>query len=96
MQVHRDMAGGWWPSKGVVYRTPAQWLPRKAVRFDDLVDHMSQVVLHRPATPRLLRACSEATGVKARERITAEHPLVRWNMHRLLATLLDSPAHLTR
>jgi hypothetical protein len=34
--------------------------------------------------------------VRASERITADHPLVRWNMFRLLSTVLDSPAHLTR
>ena len=96
MQIHRDMAGGWWPNKGLTYHRPAQWLPKKAVRFDDLVDHVSQVVLHRRATSRLVRACSEATGVRASERITADHPLVRWNMFRLLSTVLDSPAHLTR
>lgn len=96
MQVHRSLAGGWWPSKGATYRKPARWLPDRSVRFDRLVDHMSRTVLHRRATPRMLEACCQATGVKPHERITADHPLVRWNMHRLLTTLLDSPAHLTR
>jgi uncharacterized protein DUF1800 len=96
MDVHRSLAGSWWPTKGAIYHKPAHWLPTKSVRFDHLVDHVSQVVLHRRSTHRLLTACCQATGVKPHERITADHQLVRWNMHRLLATMLDSPAHLTR
>ena len=96
MSVHSSLAGGWWPSDGAHYRKPAAWLPRKTVRFDALVDSMSQRILHRRATPRLLKACCEATGCKPHERITADHGLVRWGMHRLLSVLLDSPVHLTR
>ena len=54
MPVHRSMAGGWWPTDGAHYRKPAAWLPRKTVRFDALVDSMSQRILHRRAT----RGCS--------------------------------------
>ena len=57
---------------------------------------MSQRILHRPATARLLKACCEATGCKPHERITDDHPLVRWSMYQLLSVFLDSPAHLTR
>ena len=96
MAVHQSLAGGWWPSHGIAYRKPAQWLPASSVRFDDLVDHVAQQLLHQHASTRLLRACCQATGCKPHERITARHGLVRWNMHRLLSTVLDSPAFLTR
>ncbi|MDF1602552.1 DUF1800 domain-containing protein [Nocardioides sp. YIM 152315] len=96
MEVHQSLAAGWWPTAGAHYRRPEAWLPRRRVRFEDLVDDLSRRILHRRATPRLLKACCQATGCKPRERITADHDLVRWGMYRLLATLLDSPAHLTR
>jgi hypothetical protein len=96
MQVHRSLAGGWYPARGAAYRKPVGWLPGRSVRFDRLVDHISRQVLHRRATPRLVKACAEATGVKPHERITADHAIVRWQMPQLLSTLLDSPAHLTR
>lgn len=96
LSVHRSLAGGWWPSRGIRYPKPASWLPARTVRFDALVDHMSRLVLHQPASKRLLKACSQATGCKPRERITREHDLVRWGMPRLLTTLLDSPDFMTR
>lgn len=96
MQVHYSLAGGWWPKTGVGYRTPAQWLPKKAIRFDQLVDHLSQELLGRRSTGRLLTACCQAVDVKPHERITADHGLVKWSFARLLVTFLDSPAHLTR
>lgn len=96
MQVHYALCGGWWPRHGVGYRKPAQWLPRKSIRFDELVDHLSQELLGRRSTSRLLTACCQAVDVKPHERITAQHGLVKWSFPRLLVTFLDSPAHLTR
>ncbi len=96
MEVHWAMSGGWWPREDITYRAPADWLPGRAVRFDGLVDHLSRSLLGRRSTSTLLRACCEAVAVDAGERITADHPVVRWSFARVLATVLDSPAHLTR
>jgi Protein of unknown function (DUF1800) len=96
MQVHLNMSGGWWPKTGAVYHPAAWWVPRFPIRFDQLVDHLSQVILHRRSTAQLLKACCQAVGIRPRERITRDHGLVQWNMGRLLTTLLDSPAFLTR
>ena len=68
----------------------------RPIRFDVLVDHLSQLILHRRSTALLLEACCQAVDVEPRERITRDHGLVRWNMPRLLTTFLDSPAFLTR
>jgi uncharacterized protein (DUF1800 family) len=94
--VHQTMSGGWWPKKDAVYLRPVQWLPGRRVRFDRLVDHMSRKILGRPATAVLQRAASQATGYAATTVITADHPLVRWKMPRLVTVLLDSPTHFTR
>ncbi|MGB0101718.1 MAG: DUF1800 domain-containing protein [Nocardioides sp.] len=96
MRVHMDLAGGWWPDQGVRYRGDASWVPHFPIRFEALVDHLSRTILHRPATPELVRACCQVVDVSPREQIRRDHAIVRWSMHRLLATLLDSPAFLTR
>ncbi|MCD4535395.1 DUF1800 domain-containing protein [Nocardioides sp. cx-169] len=95
-ELHYTMSGGWWPTAGTGYRRPGQWLPRRRIRFDVLVDHLCQQLLGRRSTATLLKACSEAVGVGRREVITREHDLVRWSMPRLLTTLLDSPYHLRK
>lgn len=96
MSVHMDLAGTWWPDNGIKYRTPEQWVPRFPMRFDRLVDHLSRVLLHRPASSTLLQACCEAVDVQPHEKITRDHGVVKWNMYRLLSTFLDSPTFLTR
>ncbi|GAW48457.1 MULTISPECIES: DUF1800 family protein [unclassified Nocardioides] len=96
MSIHINMAGGWWPRTGATYRPVGWWVPRYPIRFDLLVDHLSQVILHRRSTAQLLEACCQAVDVRPHERITRDHGVVKWNWYRLLTTFLDSPAFLTR
>ncbi len=100
METHWAMSGGWWPKDGIRYRSAQAWLPSKRVRFDVLVDHLSQQLLGRHSTARLLKACVEVCPgdwhVRPSSKIEADHPLVRWGFHRVLATILDSPDHFTR
>lgn len=96
LDVHQSLAGGRYPTRDVRYRTPGSWLPERAIRFDALVDHLCRSVLGRTSTDRLLKAACQVTGIGPRERITRDHALVRYKMTHLLATLLDTPAHMTR
>lgn len=96
LETHYSLSGGWWPKKGIVYRTPRSWLPASRIRFDLLVDHLSRTLLGRPSTAKLLRVACEASGCKPAELITAQHRIVKWDMPRLLTAFLDSPTHLTR
>jgi hypothetical protein len=96
LDLHMTLSGGWWPSTGVSYLTPAQWLPAEAVRFDDLVEHLCNRMLHLTTPPGVLVACSQAVGEAADAVITANHPLVKWSFPRLLSTVLDTPHHLKR
>ncbi len=96
MELHFVLSGGWWPKAGVTYRSAGQWLPQRSIRFDVLVDHLCQQLLGRRSTSAMLRACCEHLAVGPRERITRDHGVVRWNMPRLLTTILDSPMFLTR
>ncbi len=96
MRTHYAMSGGWWPKVDARYRGPASWAPRYPIRFEAFVEHLSQELLHRQASPALVKACCQALGVSARERITRDHAVIRWGMPRLLTTFLDSPAFYTR
>lgn len=96
LDVHYTMSGGWWPTAGATYRTPASWLPATRIRFDHLVDHLARTMHGRGSTSVLLKAACEATGCTPATVITASHGLVRWDMARLLTVLLDCPTHMTR
>lgn len=97
MEQHWNMSGGWWPGKGVTYRQPVEWMPAPSFRFDELVSHLSRQLLHQPATRQLQAACRQAVGdVSASTVISATHPVIKWNFHRLLVTFLDSPTHMAR
>ena len=61
------MAGGWWPNGEVDLphrRVPS--CPQPGIRFDELVDHLSRVLLGRRSTSRLLKAACEGCDVAAR------------------------------
>ena len=96
MGTHYSMANGWWPNKGIQYRTPVSWLPTPTTRFDDLVEHLAQRILHRHAGDTLQKACREAVGLSASTLIDKDHALVRWQFGRLLTTFFDSPDFLRR
>ena len=94
LELHWGLSGGWWPSKDVTYRRPESWVPKKGLKFRDLVDSVSRDMLHRPASKHLLVTATRATGCRAGEKITRDHELVEWGFPRLLAAVLDSPDHL--
>ncbi|HWJ81409.1 MAG TPA: DUF1800 domain-containing protein [Nocardioides sp.] len=95
---HRLVAHGWWPSRdiGATYRPDDWWAPRLPIRYDALVDHVSRVILGRPATDALLDAACLALEVSREERIDADHAVVTWRMGDVLTTVLDTPAHYHR
>jgi uncharacterized protein (DUF1800 family) len=98
-QEHYNMAGTWWPKQDATYQPLASWVPitgTQSVRFDALVDSISQRMLCRTASQRVQEAAAAATGLTAGTAITLNHSLVKWGMPALLTTLLDSPEHLTR
>ncbi len=95
-RMHWDLASGTRPSRDVRYRKPQRWLPRKRLRLDRYVDHLSRTLLGRRSTRTMLKAVCQATGYPPEERIDKRHPLARGEFVRVAAVLLDSPAHLTR
>ena len=95
-KTHWVLSGGWYPAKGARYRPRASWFPEYPIRFDMLVDYLSVRLLQRHSTATLLQACCEMVGYGPGEQITRRHRLVRSGIPYVLATVLDSPAHLTR
>jgi hypothetical protein len=91
--MHHSMSGSWWPTRaqGMVYRKPAKWIPQMPMRLDELIDHLSQQLLHQHASPVLVKACCRAVGYDRDEKITRTHPLTAWGIPSLLTTILDSP-----
>jgi uncharacterized protein (DUF1800 family) len=96
LSTHYVLSGGWWPTEDIHYRKPKSWLPKASVRFDVLVDHMSQQILHRHSSSTLLKACCQAVDAKPGTVVDQDHPVLRWLFPRLLTTFLDSPAHFRR
>lgn len=95
-RFHWLAAGGWWGAPGVSWNTGRYWVPNHVSRFDELVDHLSRRIHGRPANRRLVRAAVEATGFAATTRIDKSHRLANGLMVRVLAVLLDHPAHMYR
>ncbi|MGI8645909.1 MAG: DUF1800 domain-containing protein [Nocardioides sp.] len=96
LSFHYGMSGGWWPTLDVRHLEPKERIPELPIRFDELVDHLSRVLLHDASTAQLLKACCEAVGCRPNDKVDKEHAVVRWQMPQLLTTLLDSPTFFTR
>ena len=94
--MHWAMVAGWWGDSRVAYKPVSSWLPQPKIAFDRYVDHLARRLHGRPATPRLVRAASLATGVQPTEIITAKHEVAHWLGVRLLGVLLDHPGHMSR
>lgn len=96
LDLHWTMSGAWWPSEGISYRRPVDWLPSPTVTFSDLVEHLSRQILHTSTPPGLLTAATQAVGTAPQDVVSADHPVVKWKFSRLLTTVLDSPYFLKR
>lgn len=92
MSLHWSMACASWPTTDVAFRPYAAWLPAGSTpQFGDLVDHLSRLLLHRPASATLVKSCVEITGITARTGLHRRAALAAWDWSRLLGAVLDSP-----
>ncbi len=96
LDLHYTLAGGWWPSDAVTYPTVAARLPELPARFDEIVDHVSRLLLQRPATEALQKACQQMLHIPPRQVFRSVGDFGEWNMTLLLGTVLNSPAHAVR
>jgi uncharacterized protein (DUF1800 family) len=92
MAMHWNMAGKWYPTKQIDFKQPLDFLPTAQLPFRDFVDHLSRVLLHRPATSELLQACCLAAEYQPSTVVKATSDLFAWRWPRIAAAVLDSPA----
>jgi len=95
-RVHHLLAGGYQPSRDVSYVDPQDWLPRLPATLGEVVDSISRRLLARPANDTLQQAISIRLGMERSTRIRSRDDMPEWRMVRLLASVLDTPAHLSR
>lgn len=93
-RMHWLLAGGHHPTLDVTYRSTPSWFPERRLRYDAFVDHLARTLTGRNSTPTLVRACCEASG--RRPRATVGHSSGRPLVTRTIATILDTPGHMTR
>ena len=97
MDVHWQLANGHWPdgrSRYQARRRVAARARRSASTSSSTTSASSCCT--GAATGRLLKACCKATECSPRTYIIEDHELTQWKFGRLLATILDSPAHFSR
>ncbi|VXB56417.1 DUF1800 domain-containing protein [Nocardioides sp. AX2bis] len=95
-RIHHVVGGGYYPNDDITYRRQRAWLPRLPATFEQVVDHLANQLLHRRATPALVRACCQVMDSSPSEKVTRDHKLLRYGMPRVLLTVLDSPEHFLR
>ncbi|MFT4288493.1 DUF1800 domain-containing protein [Nocardioides sp.] len=91
LNLHANMAGGWWPTEDITYHPPADWTPTLPIAFRDLVDHLARLLHHRPSTASVLEGACLATGTSPDTTVTSGSDLFTWRAPQLLAALLDHP-----
>ncbi len=95
-EAHLSAAGGWWPTGQVRYREPLSFLPRLPATLGQVVEHVSKELLSRPATRELRAAVSAKLDLRLDHELRSPDEFGGWRMVPLLATVLDTPAHMSR
>ena len=96
MKIHWYAVNGNWPSAGVTYRKPMDWLPQLPTMFSNVVDYVVRSTLFMPCTATMLKAACVATDCRPTEIIDEMHPLTTYRFPCLLVSILDSPEHYSR
>jgi hypothetical protein len=93
-RMHWLLAGGHHPTLDVTYRSARSWFPEPSLRYGALVDHLARSLTGTGSTTQLVRACCEASGRRSGMRVGlgSRDSVVT----RTLATILDTPRHMTR
>ncbi len=96
LYLHQALANRWKEPYGVVYPPLADQLPVLPASLDVIVDHVSRQVLQLPATPQLQRAVLQVVDMPAGQEVRTAAEFGESRMTQLLATMLNSPAHMRR
>ena len=94
-RIHKNLASGYFPREGIVYKSIDFWLGTTPVRFDELVDRLCRLLLGKASNAQLLETAVLAVKVRADAMVDRAHRAAR-RMPTLLLALLDTPDHMTR
>jgi uncharacterized protein (DUF1800 family) len=94
--VHKNVAGGYFPRSGVTYRRDTSWLPPLPATLGQVVNSVAKKLLARPASPALKDAVAARLDLPLSYTVRTPDDFQRWRIVPMLATVLDSPDHMTR
>ncbi len=94
--VHKNVAGGYFPRTAVTYRRDSSWLPPLPATLSQIVNSVSKQVLARAASPTLQDAVAARLELPLSFTVRTPDDFQKWRIVPLLATVLDSPDHMTR
>jgi hypothetical protein len=80
----------------VTYRKDASWLPPLPATLSQVVNFVSKQVLARAASPTLKDAVAARLELPLSFAVRTPDDMQKWRIVPLLATVLDSPDHMTR
>jgi hypothetical protein len=92
-RMHYTVAANDVTVTGMTLPPTSSWLPEMPATVGEVIDHVSRLLLARPATPTVLQSAGRRMNLElSREVQTVED----WRVRQLLAALLDTPAHMFR
>jgi hypothetical protein len=96
--MHWNLAGGYWPTQDVVYRSPGAFLPAGSFTVAEYADHLCRLFHAVSADAATTRAIAQAIGEPATKTVDASlrTSLAGWLGVRAIGAVLDHPRHLTR
>jgi uncharacterized protein (DUF1800 family) len=96
IRAHWLTAADYFPSQGISYPRPMDWMPTLPTTFDRVVDHVVRRTLFLECTSTMLKAACVATDLQPKDQIGERHALIQYKFPRLMVSVLDAAEHLKR
>ena len=104
LSMHWSLCGGYWPTDGVSYRSPAAFVPAGRFTIAQYAEHLCRLLRAGGADAATTKAVAQAVGHPATRLVDPATPegrdlceqLSDWLGVRAMSTVLDHPHHLTR
>ena len=94
--LHGVLANRTNPATGVEYRRLQAWMPAFPATLQEITDHVSSQLLCRKATARMSKAVSQRLEQPLDRTFDTFDQLADFRAQRLIASLLDTPQHMSR
>ena len=84
------------PATGATFRTPQSWLPPLPATVAETIDHVCRQLVCRPAGTKMTTPVSQRIALSPDAVLRTFDDLKSYRLSRLLAAVLDTPAHMSR